>query len=185
MRSSILFFIIIVMLQTFVSAAEKDIVFIREQFYLAVDDEDALSGLEKHIIKNYSSDTSNYPPVILAYAGGIEALKAKHAFSPFAKFSHLMSSLDILEKAIDMKPVDLEIRFLRFSILDNIPRFFGYNEEITSDKNVVINELLKNNFSSLDRETQKGIITYLIESDNLTEEEKIKLKNQCIVYRDQ
>jgi hypothetical protein len=175
---------IILLVQVSLQASAYDINYMREQFYLAVEDEQALERLEKYIEDRFTSDPSGYPPVILAYKGGVEALKAKHAFSPFAKFSHLLNSLEILEDAVSRIPGDLEVRFIRFSILDNIPGFLGYGSERRSDKEVIIKNLLKNDFSKLDTETQQGIIEYLLRSDNLTEDEKNQLSNRCVALRE-
>jgi hypothetical protein len=161
-------------------AQSLEIETVRKLFYEGVENEAAAEKLDELIKKNYKEDFSVYPPLILAYAGGTEALKAKHAFSPFSKFSYLMSSLDILETAVAKSPADLEIRFIRFSILDNIPGFFGYSSERNSDKNVIIKELLRNDFSRLGQETQKGITEYLLRSDNVTEAEKNILLQQIV-----
>jgi len=162
---------------------DAEIKYIREQFYLAVEDEDALNRLEEFIVRKYSPDISVYPPVILAYRGGVEALKAKYVFSPFSKFSYVIESLDILDTAVKNMPGSLEVRFIRFSILDNIPFFLGYGEERESDKKVIISELLRNDFSSIDKETQGGLIDYLLESSSLTDDEKYLLKSKCIAYQ--
>jgi hypothetical protein len=174
----IIFFIVM----TFSLHGYNEMEYIREQFYLAVEDEDALERLEEHLIVNFSEDITGYPPIILAYKGGIEALKAKHAFSPFSKFSHLMDALDILETAVSRMPGNLEISFIRFSILDNIPSFFGYGKERNTDKKVIISELLRNDFSSINKETQKGIIEFLLRSDNLSESEKSLISEKCVAF---
>jgi hypothetical protein len=158
-------------------ADESEMKFIRETFYLAVEDEEALEELENYIINKYSNNPSVYPPVILAYSGGVEALKAKHVFSPFSKFSHLMRSLDVLDEAVSRKPGDLEVRFLRFSVLDNIPSFLGYGKERNEDKEVIIAELMKKDYRQIDKQTQKGLTEYLLESSNLSDEEKLLLNN--------
>lgn len=178
--------ILFILLFTAVSySSNEEMKFIREQFYRAVGDEEALGRLENYINKKYSTQLNSYPPVILAYRGGVEALKAKYVFSPFSKFEYVNESLSILEKAVNKMPQNLEIRFIRFSILDNIPFFMGYGEERESDKKVVIAELLKNDFSAIDRETQKGLINYLLENSSLTDEEMAMLKNECLAYKEQ
>jgi hypothetical protein len=148
MKYLILLLLFSIFLHSPVWGNSDEMKFIREQFYLAVEDEDALNRLEKYLNTRYSSDVSVYPPVILAYKGGVEALKAKYVFSPFSKFSHVMNSLEILDTAVSKMPQSLEVRFIRFSILDNIPSILGYGKERNSDKEVIISELLKNNFAS-------------------------------------
>jgi hypothetical protein len=103
--------------------------FIRSEFYASIEDEEKTYELEHFIINKYSDDYSKYNPIILAYYGGVQALKAKHAFNPVSKLSHLISGLNRLKEAIGKSPDNLEIRFMRFSILDNVPAILGYGDE--------------------------------------------------------
>jgi hypothetical protein len=177
--------IILLFTTTFSVAKEKDMNYLRETFYKAIEDEKYVDELEQYIVSRYSDKSEFYPPVILAYTGGIEALKAKHVFSPFSKLSHVLNSLDILEEAVKRDSDDLEIRFIRYSILDNIPSFFGYKNERNSDKKVIIAELLRRDYSSLNEETQKGISEFMIDSSFLTSEEKTILADHfSLVYNE-
>ena len=149
--------------------------YIRNEFYAAIEDEDDTYALEKFIIKNYSEDYSDYPPIILAYYGGVQTLKAKHAFNPVSKLSHLISGLNRLEEAIKKSPDNLEIRFMRFSILDHVPGFLGYSDERESDKDKVCTLLMNKNYSIMNMEIQKGIVEYMLQTDRLTVEQRSKL----------
>ncbi len=178
MRIVLLCFII---LSSFAYSTDLEMKFIREKFYLAVEDESELEKLEKYIIKKYSDDASTYPPVILAYKGGIEALKAKHVFSPFSKFSHLMDALEMLDLAVGLEPSDWEVRFIRFSVLDNIPSVFGYNKERAEDKKIIISGIMKDDYNNIDKETQKGLVEYLLQSSSVTDSEKAVLNRYYAV----
>ncbi len=102
---------------------------IRKLFYEAVESEEKLEELENFFNKNFTDKAFIYHPILLAYTGAIDALKAKHAFNPFTKFSRVLSSLNTLERAVNREPNNLEIRFIRFSILHNLPGFLGYGKE--------------------------------------------------------
>ena len=132
-RAFYIFFIIIITFITYqnVKAQEKTVDYrtmelIRNLYYSSVEDENQLEKLDSLIKITFSDSISNYPPIILAYYGGIQALKAKHAFWPFNKLSYFNSSMDILEKAVEKGPENLEIRFIRFAILDNVPGILRY-----------------------------------------------------------
>lgn len=58
---------------------------IRKLFYEAVESEEKLEELENFFNKNFNEKSLIYHPVLLAYTGAIDALKAKHAFNPFYK----------------------------------------------------------------------------------------------------
>ncbi len=150
---------------------------IRKLFYKAVTSEEKTEELDEYLTKNFSVNTKNYTPLILAYSGGITALKAKHAINPFAKLDFLITSLKRLSMAVELDPDNLEIRFLRFSVLDHLPGFLGYGDELNDDKNVIYSKLLKQNYTSLDREIQSGIIEYMLDSKRLSDKQASELND--------
>lgn len=153
--------------------------YLRNGFYAAVEDEEKVDLLEEYIISRYSGDYSSYNPLILAYYGGIQALKAKHAFNPVSKLSHLISGLNRLEEAVARSPESLEIRFMRFSILDHIPGFLGYSEEREDDKDKICRLLQLKDYTSTGYEIQKGMAEYMLESDRLSKNQA-KLMQELI-----
>lgn len=158
-----------------INADTSSLNYLRNEFYAAVENEDKTYTLEEFITNNYSDNYSTYSPIILAYYGGVQALKAKHAFNPISKLSHLISGLNRLEEAIKKNPDNLEIRFMRFSILDHVPGILGYSEERDSDQNKICLLLLQKNYSSLNYNIQKGIAEYMIASERLSEQQKTGL----------
>ncbi len=153
--------------------------FIRNSYYASIDNDEELEKLEAFIAKEYSANVSKYPPIILAYYGGVIALKGKHAFWPFDKLNYLNTSMDILELAINKDPDNLEIRFLRFSILDNIPGILGYSEEREEDKNKIVQLLCEKNYAQLKESIQEGIANYMVESGRLKVSQVDLLKKNC------
>lgn len=141
---------------------------IRNLFYSSVDDENELMKLDSLITYEFSDTLSQYPPVILAYYGGVEALKAKHTFWPFNKLSYFNSSMNILKTAVKEEPDNLEIRFIRFSILDNVPGILGFSEEREIDKDEIIFLLCNKDYSKLNAKIQGNIIRYMINSGRLS-----------------
>ncbi|MCX8011202.1 MAG: hypothetical protein N3A61_08620 [Ignavibacteria bacterium] len=140
---------------------------LRHKFYSAVQSEKELFALEQLLKKNFPEE-EKHPPIIIAFKGGVEALKGKHAFWPISKYSYLVEAMKILEQAIKLAPNDIEVRFMRFSILSHIPSILGYNKEKIEDRNVLVRLLLKKDFSQLDENIQKGIVQFMIDSDLLT-----------------
>lgn len=173
----ILFFFAVKTYGSITKADTASINFLRNGFYAAVENEEKVNQLEQYIISRYSEDYSSYSPLILAYYGGIQALKAKHAFNPVSKLSHLISGLNRLEEAVAESPANLEIRFMRFSILDHVPGFLGYSEERESDTEDICRLLLQKDYSSTGYEIQKGMAEYMLESGRLN-------KNQERLIRD-
>ncbi len=150
--------------------------FLRNGFYEAIEDEEKVNQLEQYIINRFSEEYSSYTPLILAYYGGIQTLKAKHAFNPVSKFSHLIYGLNRLEEAIAKSPANLEIRFMRFSVLDHVPGFLGYSEEREADKDKVCQLLLNKNYASPGYEIQKGMAEYMLDSGRLSHVQESRIR---------
>lgn len=149
---------------------------IRTTFYAAVEDEDKLYELEELIHTKFNNNSKSRSGIILAYIGGIEALKAKHAFNPVSKLSYLLDALDILEESIKIDPDKLEIRFMRFSILHHVPGILGYGSERDADKNSIVSLLKQKNYDDLSYDIQKGILTFMLESERLNPSQQTDLE---------
>ena len=158
---------------------------LRLTYYAGVENENYIDSLENMLVKKFGTDTAQYSPIALAYLGGLEALKSKHAFWPFDKMSYLNDSMDLFAEALEKEPSNLEIRFMRFSILYYVPGILGYQSEEESDLRKVYNLLLEKEFSSVDYEIQEGMAEFLLNSDMLTNEEENILVNRFTLARNE
>lgn len=143
--------------------------YIRQHFYKGIENEEVTEDLIAYFEKTFSDDIDTYPPFALAYLGATETLLGKHAFDPFSKLGHLEDGLEKLAKAIEMKPLNLEFRFIRFSILHHLPFFLGYGEEREDDRFMIVTLLEMKMYEEKDKEMVKNIIAFMIESDRLSE----------------
>lgn len=141
---------------------------IRTNYYASVEDEDKVEEVEKYISKHFSENRESYPNLILAYVAALESVKSKHAFWPFTKLSYFNKSMELFKQVVEKDPENLEIRFLRFTILHYVPSFLGHSEERQADAEVIISQILKKDYSSINSEIQQGIAEFMIESKRLT-----------------
>ncbi|MGE5432515.1 MAG: hypothetical protein ACM3QX_15640 [Syntrophomonadaceae bacterium] len=155
---------------------QKTLTTIRSDFYLAVENEDMLNSLLGLIEMKYDTDANDCPAVILAYYGALEAMKAKYTFNPYSKFRNVISGIKKLNAAVSKSDERLEIRFLRFAVLHNIPGIFGVSKERNDDLKVTFEQLLKKDYSSVSRDLQKGIAEFLMRSDRLEQNQTESLK---------
>jgi len=146
---------------------DDDLRFLRITYYSAVENEDDVETLGNYIVKKFGADKKNYPPIILAYVGGIEALKSKHSFWITSKYNHLVKSMEIFEKAVEKDPNNLEIRFMRFSILHYVPSIVGYGSEKKSDLTTVYNLLTNKQIKNIPADILTGMAQFLIDSNRL------------------
>lgn len=115
-------------------------------------------------------------PLIIAYTGTLEALKAKHSWNPYQKVKYVALSKKTLGKALSAAPNNLEIRFMRFSIQHFTPAFLGYSKELNQDKKMIIKQFGQKNFGQADLALQKSIARFMITSERCTPEEVKLLK---------
>jgi len=80
--------------------------------------------------------------VFLAYRGAASAAAAGSASGVRKKLEFFNRGKGEIEKAVGLKPLDAEIRFLRLATQVNAPGFLGYSSDIKSDKSLIINTLL-------------------------------------------
>jgi len=109
----------------------------RTLYKQAASSEDACSKL----IKFCDEQKSVTNPTALGYKGCATMMMAKYFINPYSKWSAFSSGKEMLEQAINTYPTNVELRFLRFTIQKNVPAFLGYNNNITSDKIFLLNEI--------------------------------------------
>jgi hypothetical protein len=126
--------------------------------------------------KKLLESTSGNEPLITAYRGASEAIEAVYVFWPLKKLDYLKKGLATIALAIRQEPNNLEIRFIRFSIVSNVPGILGFGNLLDEDKPVIISGLLKRDYSMISQKTQIGMVEYMLNSDDLTNAEVSTLK---------
>ncbi len=73
-------------------------------------------------------------PMMKGMKGMAHFFMSKHAFNPLTKLEHFKKGKKILENAIREAPKNIELRFFRLQIQENVPKILNYNENIESDR---------------------------------------------------
>lgn len=167
MKYLFLFFLISSLNLIDLENSEKN--YIRSIFYYSIESKDSLVIYQKTITK-YSNKFSS-DPFLVAYYGAYEALVAKHSINLYTKYKFIKQGLEKITKAIKLEPQNLEYRFLRLSILHHLPYILGYNDLLYEDINITIQLLQKEDYSIVNKNTQIGIIAFLLNSNRLTNEQ--------------
>ncbi len=150
-------------------ASSMDMYTLRREYIEAVEDEKKTNDLLEKLSKKDITD-----PVLIAYKGALEALKAKHAFNPYNKINYLRKSQQTLEKAISMSPDNIEIRFLRFSINHYLPAFLRMTKDMHEDREAIVKNF---NTSPVDQEVRESIGKFMIESGRCSPQEIAQIKS--------
>lgn len=115
-------------------------------------------------------------PVFLAYQGTSEAMMADCVRGPFKKLDYFNRGRDKLESAIQMKPGNMEIRYLRFQIQIHIPDLLNY-DNIEEDKRFLFNYLTRGKpLDQYETGFLNKVTETLLYSDRFTEREKRELR---------
>ncbi len=93
----------------------------------------------EQMIQSIPSSTTK--PIYLAYLGAYQTIWANHVINPFSKLSTFNKGKKNLQKAVAMDSNDVEIRFLRYSIQKNAPKFLGYSSDLAEDKKFIESHL--------------------------------------------
>ncbi len=109
--------------------------------------------------------------LLKGYKGANVMIGASYVFNPITKLNKFNKGRKLVEDAIINEPNNLELRYLRFTLQTNLPRFLGYTNQINRDKVFMINQLdvLK------DTDLRFRIVTYLLASSWCNESDLKKL----------
>lgn len=151
---------------------------IRRLFYSSIESKDTLNIFGEQLKELQSKVDENF---FLAYHGAYLTLVAKHSLNPYTKYFKLKDGIKLLNKTIQKQPESLEFRFLRLSILNYLPPFLGYDDWFFEDYEKIIVLIKKKDFSEVDKQTQKGILEFLLRSSKLNFEHKKTINK---IYQD-
>jgi hypothetical protein len=150
-----------------------DIQTIREIYAQAAENEGFADKLYQWLRKQ---DLSSQP-ILMAYLGAAEALKAKNAFFPFTKLDYIQQAQATFEQAVKLAPEDIEIRFLRLTIEANTPNFLGFSANLDADKDLIIKHIRS---SETPLPMKQAIADYLLKTKFCHENERLILKSLFI-----
>lgn len=150
----------------FIAPANDDISGIRSLYRSAINSSSKADDLVKTAEKKRYVDG-----VTRAYYGTGIALQAKHSINPFTKLSKAKTAAYELNVAVNMKPGNLEVCFLRFSFESNLPDVVNVTKHLSADKAVILSKLDKKNA------VWDIIKPFLLSSTLLTEAEKKKVRD--------
>lgn len=141
-----------------------DLATVREAYRMAFENEEAT----KKLYDDLTVVGKNDDPVLIAYKGAVTTMMAIYAKGVKNKKSFFKTGRDLLEHAIATAPENVEIRCIRLSVQENVPRITGYHKNREEDIQFIIE-----NYDSMKDEGAKAFIKgYADRSDSFTDAEK-------------
>ena len=141
-----------------------DLETIRKQYRMADNNEEAT----KKLFGDLSSIGKNDSPTAIAYKGAVTTMMSKYADGFKDKKDTFKQGRELLEEAVTAEPENVEIRCIRLSVQENVPKITGYKKNIDTDKQFIIA-----NFSKMGDNGAKSFVKgYISQSKTFTEAEK-------------
>lgn len=116
--------------------------------------------------KKTSSD-----PVVTGYKAAAEILEAKVTTQKNKRKSFVKSGATSLENVIKNNPNNIELRVIRMSVQENIPKIVGYSRNLKEDKTFIVK-----NYSKQNAALKSYIKKFAAQSKTMTAAEKNALK---------
>ncbi|MFC4095349.1 hypothetical protein [Euzebyella saccharophila] len=137
---------------------------IREAYIDAAQSEKAL----KELYGDLTSVAKNDDPTKVAYKGAVTTMMAQYADGFKAKKEYFKDGKKLLEHAIEADSRNVEIRCLRLSIQENLPKILGYHSNVDEDKDYILKH-----YKELKSQGAKNFVKgYIKKSESFSEEEK-------------
>ncbi len=150
MRKGVALYLMVYVLNLF---ASNDIESVREMYYHSIEDDKVANKFLNYFdtvdVKNNAT--------LMGYNAVANFVQSKHSWNPYTKLEHFNAGKVQLEYAIIQEDENIELRFLRLSIQENLPSFLGYNSQIKADRSFLVDHLDQ----ILDEDLKSKISTYL------------------------
>ncbi len=142
-----------------------DLESVRERYSTANQSKQNAESFAKMVEKTSSSDI-----VFKGYKAASEIVSAKFLKGNDRKTT-ISNGIKSLENNINANPDNTELRLIRLSIQENLPKIIKYNTKINEDKNFILKNYEKQNNS-----TKNYIKEFAKTSKSMTSSEKASLK---------
>lgn len=118
----------------------------------------------------FADKSTSTNPAIVGYKAAALFLKSKLNLEKGKRIEYIKSGAKSLESIIASNPDNAELRMIRLSIQENLPKIVGYGKNIKSDKAFIL-ENLKDQPADL----KKYIRNFIAQSKSFTAQEKTSL----------
>lgn len=120
---------------------------------------------------NLAEKQSGPDPVILGYKAAAQIMQAKVTTEKGKRKLFVKAGASSLENLIKNNPDNIELRMIRLSVQENIPKIVGYRGSLKEDKEFILNNYNKQNA------TLKGYIKrFAMQSKTMTDTERATLR---------
>jgi hypothetical protein len=154
-----LIFVMILLLSNILSNAQcSELSILREAYVSSQSDMKSCKELDD-LTKNCSPKLA---PVEFSYNIISHLMQCNFIFNPFVKYTTFTKSTQQLDSMIYLNPQYTEIRFLRYLVQLNCPRFLGYRTNLENDYKIIMSSI-----KSVDEGLKNFILPIINNLDNV------------------
>jgi hypothetical protein len=113
------------------------------------------------------------PPLVVAFRGALETLKARDLWNPLEKLKWSQQSQATLAQAVAVDPDNLEIRFLRYSIQHGLPGYLGLSQHLATDRAAIMAQVAAG--AALEPASKLAIVDFMLKNGRCTQAERALL----------
>jgi hypothetical protein len=125
----------------------------------------------KEFLLNFSDVTNDSDKVIVAYKGAAVTISSKFTRKVSDKIKIFKEGAKLVEFAVASEPNNIEIRLIRLSIQENVPKIVRYNRNKKEDI-----AFLLAHYKEQPTTIRNYIRTFILQSKSFTAEEKQTIK---------
>lgn len=141
-----------------------DIAKLRTDYIKASEDKEVTARLYNELSSVEKTDDR----VFVAYKGAVLTLMAKYSKLKQDKKQFFKEGAGLIEYAVSKNPNSIEIRVVRLSVQENSPKFLKYQQNITEDKQFILNHFE----STTSKEIRAFVLNYIAQSNSFSADEK-------------
>ena len=109
---------------------------------------------------------SDQNKVLVAYKGASETMLSKYGNTIGKKTKHMKAGAKLIDAAVAADPDNIEIRMIRLSVQESVPKIVGYKKNMKEDKAFIVSNFAN---SGMVREYVKQ---FILRSKSFSDEEK-------------
>jgi hypothetical protein len=141
-----------------------DLATVRQDYRKAFENEEATKALYHGL----TSVGKNDDAILVAYKGAVTIMMAAYAEGIKEKKTFFKEGRELLEHTIETDPENVEIRYIRLSIQENVPKITGYHKNRSEDKQFILE-----NYTSMSDDGAKALVKgYAHQSESFTDTER-------------
>jgi hypothetical protein len=153
-------------------AKDSDVLELRKLYYQSYKDKKAADKLYKET-RAYDAKQ----PKMLGYKAVASMMMCNYITNPYTKVKYFYAGKGDLEKAIKVSPADVELRYLRYAVQENVPSVLNYSGSMNEDRRIIVAYLNDADNREKDPDLHARIMKYMLNSKTVPAETKTKISS--------